>query len=84
MVFERLAHHFEDIARELGQFVEEKQTVVSERDFAGAGDNATANESGIGDGVMRGTERALRNQPGGSVEDSGDGVDLGSLESFFK
>src|SRR5208282_1644153 len=58
-VFERLAQDFEDVAGEFGEFVEKEQAVVGERDFAGAGDNASADESGIGDGVVRRAIRAL-------------------------
>lgn len=51
-VFEGLAHDFEDVAGEFGEFVEKEDAVVCEGDFAGAGDDAAADESGIGNGVV--------------------------------
>ena len=84
VVFERLAHDFEDVAGELGQFVEEEQAVVGEGDFAGTRDDAAADEAGVGDGVVRRAEGALGDEPGGGIEDAGDGVDLGGLERFFE
>ncbi len=84
VVFERLAHDFEHVARKLGQLVEKEQAVVRERDFAGTRNDAAADQAGVGDGVVRRTERALGNEAGRGIEHSGDGVDLGGLERFFK
>jgi hypothetical protein len=56
-VFEGLAHDFENVARELGQLVEEEDAIVGEGYFAGAGDDAAADEAGVGDGVVRGRGR---------------------------
>jgi hypothetical protein len=46
-VFERLAHDFEHVARELRQLVKKEDAVVRERDFAGARDDAAADEPGV-------------------------------------
>ena len=51
-VFERLAQDFEDVARELGELVEEEDAVVGEGDFARAGNGAAADEARVGDGVV--------------------------------
>jgi hypothetical protein len=84
VVFERLAHDFEDVAGEFGEFIEEEQAVVGERDFTGTWDGSAADEAGIGDGVMRGAEWTLSDEAGSGVEDAGDGVDLGGFESFIE
>src|SRR5262249_31329528 len=60
-VFQRLAHYFEHVAPELRQFVEEEDTVVGKRDFAGLRDGSAADETGIGNRVMRRAERTGRN-----------------------
>src|SRR5580704_15063289 len=49
VIFERLSHDFENVSGELGQFVEEEQPIVSERDFTGAGNDSAADETGVGD-----------------------------------
>src|ERR1035441_4426404 len=84
MVFEWLAHHLEYVARKFRQLVEKQQSVMRERNFAWPWNDSTADEAGIGDGVMRGSEWPLRHQPCCGIENSGDGMNLGCLESFFK
>src|ERR1700739_2969968 len=84
VVFERLAHDFEHVARKLRQFVEEEKSVVGQGNFAGTRDDAATNEAGVGDGVMGRAERTLRDEPGGGMEDSSNGVDLGCLKRLFK
>jgi hypothetical protein len=51
--FKRLAKDLKNIARKLGKLIEEKHAVVSHAHFAGAGNRATTNESGIGDCMVR-------------------------------
>ena len=84
VIFQRLAHHFEHVARELGQLVEKEQAVVGQRDLAGAGHDAAADQSGVGDGVVRRAERPLRDQARAGIEHAGHGVNLGGLERFFE
>ena len=43
-VFERLAHHFEHLSAEFGEFIEEENTVVGKADFAGHGIRAASDE----------------------------------------
>ena len=57
-VLERLAHDLQSLAAELGEFVEKQDAVVGERDFAGAGVGAAAEQAGIGDGVVGRAKRA--------------------------
>ena len=84
MVLKRLAHDFENVAGKLGQLVEKEQAVVRQRDFAGARHDAAADEAGVGDGVVRRAEGALRDQARAGFENAGDGVNLGGFERFFE
>jgi hypothetical protein len=84
VVFERLAHDFKHVAREFGEFIEEEQAVMGERDFTGTWDDASADEASVRDRVMGRAKGPLGNESGRGVEDSGDGVYLGGLERFFK
>ena len=52
--------------------------------FTWTGDHAAADEAGVGDGVVRGTEGAVGDEALFFVEDAGYGVDLGGFEGFFK
>ena len=61
-VFQGLAQNFENVAWELRQFVEKEQAVVGERNFAGARDDSAADQSGVGDGVVRRAIRARSHQ----------------------
>ena len=47
---------------EFGQLVQKQNSVMGHADLAGSGIMAPANQSGIGNGVMGGTERASGNQ----------------------
>ncbi len=47
-VFEGLAYHFEDMAGEFGEFIEEEDAEVREGEFSGAWVCAAANEGGAG------------------------------------
>src|SRR5450631_1241554 len=55
-----------------------------ERNFARARYDASADQAGIGDGVMRRAIRARSDQAGTLVEDSGYTVNFGRFERFFK
>jgi hypothetical protein len=57
---------------------------VGEGNFSGAGDDAAADQAGVGDGVVRRTIGAGADQAGALVEDSGDAVNFGGLEGFFE
>ena len=58
VVFQRLAHHLQHVARKLGQLVQKEDAVVGQADLAGAGDDAAADQAGVGDGVVRRAEGA--------------------------
>jgi hypothetical protein len=46
-ILERLAHDLELVTRELRKLVEKEDAVVSERNFAGTGNHAAADQSSI-------------------------------------
>lgn len=51
-IFERLSHDFERLAIELGEFVEEEDSVVGEGDFARSRRAAATDEACVADGVV--------------------------------
>ena len=55
-VFQGLAEHFQDVPMELGEFIEEQHAAMGEADLAGHGVRATAEQAGVGNGVVRGAE----------------------------
>ena len=83
-LFERLAHHFEDVALKFGQLVEEQDAVVAERDFAGTRDGAAADQSGVADGVVRRAKRPRAHQAARIFEHAGDAVDARGLDGFLE
>ena len=52
-IFERLSHHFEDVALEFWKFVQKNDAVMAERDFARARVDVSTDEPGGADGVVR-------------------------------
>ena len=84
-IFQRLAEHFENVARKLREFVEEEHAVVRQADFAGTRHaGAAADQAGVGDGVVRRAERALVQQSGARPERAGDAVDFGGFDGLFE
>ena len=55
-VFQGLAQHFQHILLEFRQLIQEKHAVVGQADFARPGDLPAADQSGVGDRVVRGPE----------------------------
>ena len=62
MVFEGLAQHFERGFAELRELVGKEYAVVCERYFARLRVHSAAHERDFGDGVVRSTERTLRDE----------------------
>jgi len=77
-ILQRLSERLDRTAPELGELVEEQDPVVGQRDLAGAGRSAAADQRRRGDGVVRGAERPLAHQSAGAETDRR--VDLGGLE----
>ncbi len=84
VIFQGLAQDLEDVAGKLRQLVEKEQAVVGQRDLAGPGDDAAADQPGVGDGVVGRAEGALGDEARSGVEHAGDGVNLGGLQSLFE
>ncbi len=57
---------------------------MGERDLAGAWDHATADEAGVGYGVVGRAEGAVGDEAFVAVENAGDGMNLGGLEGFLE
>lgn len=78
-VLQGLTQHFEDAARQLRQFVEEEHAVVGQRYFARLCVLTAANEGDLRNGVVRGTERALRDERRAAIQSARHRVNLGGL-----
>jgi hypothetical protein len=52
VILQRLAHHLQDVALKFRQLIEEQHTVVPQRNFSGARDHPSADQSRIADGVV--------------------------------
>ena len=61
-VFEWLSQYFESGFVELWQLIRKQNAIVCQRDLARLGRCATANKGYFGDGMVRRTERTLRNE----------------------
>ena len=84
VIFQRLAHDLEHVARKLRQLVEKQQAVVGQRNLAGTRHDAAADQARVGDGVVRRAEGPLRHQAGRGVQHAGDGVNLGGFQSLLE
>src|SRR5690606_14256323 len=56
-LLQRLTHDLEYRALELGQFIQEQHTVMSEGDFTGLRVGTSADHGGVADGMVRRAER---------------------------
>ena len=84
-VFQGLAQDFEGLAAELGEFVEEKDAVVGDADFAGRRVHAAADQADVGDGVVRRAEGADGDEWAvGVKKQAADAVDLGRFDGFLE
>ena len=81
-VFQWLAEHFEDVTAELGQLVQEEDTVVCQADFAGLREASTSGHGDVGDGVVRVAERADGDEAAVLAQLAGHRVYFGCLEAF--
>src|SRR3990172_130826 len=83
-VFERLAERFEDVPLELRKLVQKKHAVVREAHLAGFRHLSAADEPGVGNGVMRRTVRARRDERLALSQEPHDAVDLGRFNGLVK
>ncbi len=80
--FEGLADHFEDVALELGEFVEEEDAVMGQAEFAGARVRAAADERRAGGGVVRGADGARGDEGLPFGQEADGGIDARGFEGF--
>jgi hypothetical protein len=80
-VLQRLAQRLEGVPAELRELVEEEDAVVGEAHFPGTRDAPTADEAGVGDGVVGRAEGAAGEEGLAGGEEAGDGPELGDLTS---
>jgi len=71
-------------AFELRQLIKKKDAVMGETHFAGLGNGGAAEQTDIGDGVMRGAKRTSGDERLFAAEHSGDAVDLRALDRFLE
>jgi hypothetical protein len=83
-VFQWLTHDLEHVARKLWQFVQEQDAIVRQRDLARTRNGSAANESSVGNRVVRRAKRAHADQSSAGIEHAGNTVNLGGLEGLFK
>ena len=83
-IFQRLAHHFEHVAREFRQFVEKQDSVVRQRYLARPRNRSAADQACVGDRVMRRAKRSHPDQARARVEHARHAVNLRRLQSFFE
>jgi hypothetical protein len=83
-ILKGLAQHFQYVLFEFGEFIKEKYTVVSQGDFTRTRVSAAADQAGVGDGVVRCAENALRDQRLARRQQAEDRMHLGDLERLFE
>lgn len=78
-VLQGLTQHFEDAARQLRQFVQEEHAIVGQRYLTWLCILTATNECYLRNGVMRGSERALRDERRAAIQSARHRVNLGGL-----
>jgi hypothetical protein len=81
-LLERLPQHFEHMAAELGQFIQQEDAVVRQRHLARHRDLTTPDQPHIRDGVVRGATGARRDPRQAVTGEAGDAMDARGLEGF--
>jgi hypothetical protein len=79
---ERLPQHFEHMPSELGEFIEEEDTMMGQRHLARHGHLAAADQPHVDNGVVGGATRPGGDEGGAPPGEAGDAVDAGGVESF--
>ena len=74
--------HLEDIAAELGEFIQEEHAVMGQRHFARHGHLAPTDQPCIRDGVVRSATRTGRDQRRAVADEAGDAVDARGLNGL--
>jgi hypothetical protein len=74
-LLERQPQDLKHMARELRELIEEEDAMMRQRHFARHGDLATTEQSGIGNGVMRGAKGPAGDEGGAYASEPGDVID---------
>ena len=82
-VLQRLAQHFQNIALEFRQFIEEKHTVVREADFPRLRRSPSSKESCIADRMMRSAEGPGFQQRGIGIQKTENRMDFACFKRFL-
>ena len=80
---EGLAQDFENGTGEFGEFIEEKDAMVGEGDFAGARDRAATDDGGAAGGVVWRADGAGADEGFALGHEATGGVDAGGFEGFL-
>jgi hypothetical protein len=81
-LLERLAEHFEDMAPEFREFVQEAHARVRQRHLARQRDLTAADPPHIRDGMVRGAKRPPGDQGGAGAGEAGDAMNTGGFDGF--
>ena len=82
-VLQGLAHHLQHIPSKLGEFVQEEDAAVGQRDLAWLGMRAAAQEAAVADRVVGGAEGAARDERDAAFEFTRDRMDARHLQGFL-
>jgi hypothetical protein len=81
-IIERLTQPFEHMPLELGEFIEEEDTVVGERPLARRGHLAPTDQPHIGNGMVGGATRPGGDDGGAPPGEAGDAMDAGGVDGL--
>src|SRR5215472_8450996 len=82
--FQRLPHNLQHIAGKLRELVEKQHAVVGQRNLARPGNDSAADQSGVGNSVVRSAKRSHIDQALGRIQHTGHTVDLRCLQCFLE
>ena len=81
-LFERLTEHFEGLAVEFRHLIQEENTRLGHRDFAGLRRGPAADQSRVADRVMRGPKRAHSHQGLARLQETHGAIDASGLQTL--
>jgi hypothetical protein len=81
-LLEGLAQDFQDVAAELGEFIQKEIPVVRQGHLSWQWHLAAPDQPHIGDRVMRGAKRASGDDRGAGASETGDAVNARGLQRF--
>ena len=79
--FKRFTEYFQNMAIEFGQFIQEKNAMMCQRDFAWTGCTPASDQGDGGSSMVRGTKRSRF--PSGRIELATQGLNGGRFNGFL-